>query len=130
MKHNPYAEIIDLELEQKEYAKLCNGESETYLHYSDWEEHIKDRLMKFQSNKDLYGFKRFCLNLSRSVDQTPNMFLSYVILLTTVFIDGFLSELPFIIPCFVIVFLIGYMIRKNKEVNCCRYFCCYVQLYL
>ena len=122
MKHNPYVEIIDLEAEQKEYAKLCNGKSKKFHHYTDWEEHITDCLKKFQTQKDLYNFKRFCLNLSRSVGQAPNMALSYFILLATVFVDNILDGVS---PIFVLlgaILLIGYMLKKNKEIARESYF--------
>lgn len=53
MKRSPYKEILDLGVERKEYARLCNGKSERFKLYSEWEGYIKSRLLRFKTDKDL-----------------------------------------------------------------------------
>ena len=115
MKYTPYKEIIDIKSEQKEYSLLCRGKSRKYKHYSDWEEHIEGCLSKFGTAKDLYNFKRYCMNFARAMEKAPDMYLGYIVLLITMCIDKSLVELPLHI---MLVFgggLICYSIIQNKR---------------
>ena len=56
MRHPPYHEIINIKEECKEYARLCNGKSNKFKLYTEWEDHIKGLLSDFRSPKDLYNF--------------------------------------------------------------------------
>ena len=82
MKYQPYREIINIEIELKEYRKLCRGKSEKYLYYSDWKTHIQELFSNFQSNDKIENFKHFLLNRHRisstfSADYIPIIILYF-----------------------------------------------------
>ena len=115
MKYAPYAEIIDIKTERKEYSLLCQGKSKIYKYYSDWEEHIKGCLRGFEEPQDLYNFKRYCINSARVMEKAPDMYLGYIALIITMYIDKALVNLPI---HFMIVLLLGviiYSIVQNKR---------------
>lgn len=78
MKNPPYKEIIDLNAERKEYSRLCNGKSRIFKLYTEWEDYIKRLLSGFNSPKDLYNFKHYCINAARAQEKsTGNVFGIY-----------------------------------------------------
>ena len=93
-KKEPYIDIIDLKIEQKEYADLCNGKSKKFQTYTSWESHIKSLLLKFDSPSELYNFKRYCINQDRVFSNVPNLFGSYVILSITILFDNINPYVP------------------------------------
>lgn len=93
MKKSPFSSIIDLNSEQKEYGRLCKYKSKKYKLYTEWEEHIAHCLSKFNTKKDLYNFKRYCMNRERTSSKIPEMFVIYITLLIPLYVekmtDGF-----------------------------------------
>ena len=115
MRHPPYHEIINIKEECKEYARLCNGKSNKFKLYTEWEDHIKGLLSDFRSPKDLYNFKRYCLNADRTQEKAPDMFFAYIGMLLPIYIDTIWKDTPALltVACFVGVFI--YAIVQNKK---------------
>ncbi len=115
MKHPPYHEIINIKEERKEYDRLCSGRSKKFRFYSEWEDHIKSLLSDFGSPKDLYNFKRYCINFDRTQAKTPEMYYAYIGMLLPIYIDKIWKDMPtyFTIVCFVLI--VGYTIIQNKK---------------
>ena len=97
MKDSPYNSILNFKTEQKEYALLCKGKSKKYKLYTDWEEHIIECISKFKDEKDLYNFKRYCLNRERTSSKMPEMFATYIGLLITIYLDRLIDGLPLLV---------------------------------
>lgn len=114
MKKQPYSEIIDLTIERKEYSLLCRGKSEKYRYYTDWEDHITECVKKLPSKKDLDNFKHFCINAQRSISKAPELYVSYTLLLITVFIDEWLKNVPSYFWFLPFVGILCYAIVQNK----------------
>ena len=112
----PYKEIIDLKAEQKEYVKLCNDESELYRTYSSWESHINDLLDKFNSQADLYNFKRFCINQDRVFSNAPVLFDTYVILIITLILDAFFPLITILGAVALLLYAIKLGISRHNTV--------------
>lgn len=114
MKKTPYIEIVDMEAERNEYSLLCRGKSKKYSLYSDWEEHMTECLSRFETYKDLYNFKRFCINSERTSTKAPDMFISYVALLLTVCLDILFEGLNSWLLVIMLLALLAYTIYQNK----------------
>lgn len=116
MKSNPYQEIINTHEEQKEYGRLCRRKSKKYIVYTDWEAHIRECLLSFNNSKDLYNFKRYCINIDRSAQKAPEMYMSYILLLIPLYIDAFFKELPSFMINIVALGIMLYAIIQNKRI--------------
>ncbi len=116
MKKQPYSEYIDIKEERKEYGLLCNDKSEKYTHYSDWEDHIIECLAKIDNPKDLYNFKRYCLNRARTTSKTPELFVTCVTFVFAIYLESILDGLPLIAIMILLLFTAYMMISENKRV--------------
>lgn len=115
MKHPPYHEIINIKEERKEYGLLCNAKSKKYRLYSDWEDHIKCLLSDFRSPKDLYNFKRYCMNADRTQEKAPDMFYGYIGILLPIYIDTIWKDMPALLTILCFVGILAYTIVQNKK---------------
>lgn len=116
MKKQPYQEIINLREEQKEYGRLCRRKSKKYKYYTDWETHIRGRLLSFKEAQDLYNFKRYCINMDRSAQKAPEMYMSYILLLIPLYINAYFAELPSLILIIAALGIMLYAIAHNKRI--------------
>lgn len=116
MKKQPYQEIINLREEQKEYRCLCRRKSKKYNYYTDWETHIRGRLLSFKKTQDLYNFKRYCINMDRSAQKAPEIYMSYILLLIPLYINAFFAELPSLILIIAVLGVMLYAIAHNKRI--------------
>ena len=116
MKDSPYNSILNFKIEQKEYALLCKGKSKKYKLYTDWEEHIIERISKFKDEKDLYNFKRYCMNRERTSSKMPEMFATYIGLLITIYLDRLTDGLPLLVWLLVFVGIVSWTIIQHKMV--------------
>lgn len=115
MKKYPYKEVIDLKEERKEFALLWSGKSKKYEQYSDWENHIKEQLSCFSSSQELYNFKHYCINVSRSQEKAPDMYLSYVGLLIPIYLDTIFDGMPKLLTLLLFIAVLFYAIVQNKK---------------
>lgn len=115
MKHPPYREIINIKEEREEYGRLCNGKSGKFKLYSEWEEHIKGLLSDFSSPKDLYNFKRYCINADRTQAKVPDMFLAYIGMLLPIYIDTIWKDMPAILTLLAFFGISIYVLVQNKK---------------
>lgn len=115
MKKHPYKEVIDLKEERKEFALLWSGKSKKYEQYSDWENHIKEQLSCFSSPQELYNFKHYCINVSRSQEKAPDMYLSYVGLLIPIYLDTIFDGMPKLLTLLLFIAVLFYAIVQNKK---------------
>ena len=122
MKKAYYSEIIDLVEEQKEYSRLCQGKSKKYKQYTDWEEHIEACLSNLNTEKDLYNFKRYCKNAERTSSRMPEFYVTYILLLVTVYIDKVFTDIPWYLWLIPFVGLLIYVIVQHKKVVKDSYF--------
>lgn len=124
-KNQPYKEIIYLHEERKEYVRLCNGKSTKYKYFTDWEAHIRERLLLIKDTRELYNFKRYCMNVDRGAQIAPKFFMSFISLLIPLYINVYLDALPGELSIFimsialacVIVPVIKFIFKLNQE--CC-----------
>lgn len=93
MKKGPYCEILDLHNEMIEYKKLCRGKSKKYKYYSDWKNYIISRIDKFATKKDVENFKHYCINAARVGKRILDLFINYMVLFVTIYIDRFVVNL-------------------------------------
>ena len=112
----PYIHIIDLNAEQKEYVKLCNGKSERFSTYTSWELHIRGLLSKFESPTDLYNFKRYCINHDRVFSYTPSIYTTYVILAITLLMEKVIPILTTFGLLLLIVFALWHGMSQHKSI--------------
>lgn len=122
MKKNPYAEIIDLDKEVKEYKKLCRCKSKKFTYYTEWEKHIRELLSKFASEKDLYNFKRYCINYERTAKLIPSFYINFMVLYLTIFIDKFIKELNILIWLFLFLLSVLLTLCQNLAYSKEAYF--------
>ena len=122
MKKNPYAEIIDLDKEVKEYKKLCRCKSEKFTYYTEWEDHIRELLSKFKSGKDLYNFKRYCVNYERTAKLIPSFYINFMVLYITIFIDKFIKELNILVWLFIFLLSVLLTLCQNLAYSKEAYF--------
>ena len=115
MKNPPYKEIIDLNAERKEYSRLCNGKSRIFKVYTEWEDYIKRLLSGFNSPKDMYNFKHYCINAARAQEKAPEMFLAYIGLMIPLYLDAIWEGMPAFITLFFLVGILAYAIIQNKK---------------
>ena len=116
MKHPPYHEIIHIKEERKEYGLLCNGKSKKFRLYSEWEDHIKSLLSDFGSQKDLYNFKRYCMNLDRTQTKAPEMFYAYVGMLLPIYIETIWKDTPPLLTILCFAGILAYTMVQNKKI--------------
>ena len=116
MKDSPYNSILNFKIEQKEYALLCKGKSKKYKLYTDWEEHIIECISKFKDEKDLYNFKRYCMNRERTSSKMPEMFATYIGLLITIYLDRLTDGLPLFVWLLIFVGIVSWTIIQHKMV--------------
>ena len=107
---------FDLTEEHKEYSLLCQGKSEKYRFYTDWEDHVKLRLKSFQTPKDLYNFKRYCKNCERTASQIPTVYWAYVALMIPMIIDFVLIGIPDLLKVSWSVGVLIYIISESRKV--------------
>lgn len=122
MKKSPFSSIIDLNSEQKEYDRLCKYKSKKYKLYTEWEEHIAHCLSKFNTEKDLYNFKRYCMNRERTSSKIPEMFVIYITLLIPLYVEKMTDGFPPIMPICVALFIVCYSIIYYKRIILESYF--------
>lgn len=122
LKKNPYAEIIDLDKEVKEYKKLCRCKSKKFTYYTEWEKHIRELLSKFASEKDLYNFKRYCINYERTAKLIPSFYINFMVLYLTIFIDKFIKELNILIWLFLFLLSVLLTLCQNLAYSKEAYF--------
>lgn len=116
-KQQPYKEIIYLREEREEYVRLCNGKSTKYKYFTDWEAHIRERLLLIKDPQDLYNFKRYCMNVDRKARIAPEMFMSYFLLLIPLYIDAFFEGFPALIKMIVAISSIIFVIAQNIKMK-------------
>ena len=122
MKHSPYHEIINIKEERKEYARLCNGKSDKYKLYTEWEDHIKGLLSDFCSPKDLYNFKRYCINADRTQAKAPDMYFAYIGMLIPIYIDIIWKDMPAFLAIISFTGILAYAMVQNKKLAKESYF--------
>ena len=122
LKKNPYAEIIDLDKELKEYKKLCRCRSKKFAYYTDWEKYICKLLEKFETDIDLYNFKRYCMNYGRTATTIPGIYINIMILYITIFIDKCVTELNFLVWLFIMLLSVILILAQNISYNNEDYF--------
>lgn len=122
LKNNPYAEIIDLDKEVKEYKKLCRCKSEKFTYYTEWEKHIRELLSKFKSERDLYNFKRYCINYERTAKLIPSFYINFMVLYITIFIDKFIKELNILVWLFIFLLSVLLTLCQNLAYSKEAYF--------
>lgn len=119
MKHSPYYEIIDLNSELKEYRRLCRCKSKKYRYYSDWKKQMIEYFSAFSSQESLGNFKHYCINIERTTKGVPNLYLNFMILFATVFIDKFVLNINeflwLTIVLITFIFVLLFDNRYNKE---------------
>ncbi len=119
MKHSPYYEIIDLNNELKEYRKLCRCKSKKYNYYSDWKNQMIKYCSAFSSKESLDNFKHYCINIERTTKGIPNLYLNFMILFTTVFVDKYIidiNEIAWMVIVFItLISVLMFDNRYNKE---------------
>lgn len=120
MKYSPYYEIINLNRELKEYRKLCRCKSKKYIYYSDWKKQMIKYISAFPSQESLDNFKHYCINVERSAKSIPNLYLNFMILFVTVFVDKFIYNINEVIWMLIVfITLIAVLAadnRYNKEI--------------
>ena len=107
---------FDFTEEHKEYSLLCQGKSEKYRFYTDWEDHVKSQLETFQTPKDLYNFKRYCKNCERAASQIPTVYWAYVALMIPMVLDFVLIDIPNLFKVSWSVGILIYVIIENRKV--------------
>ena len=118
MKKNPYESIINFKVEQKEYARLCNGKKSKFRAYSDWEAHIEDLLSNISTTKDLYNFKHYCINKARVQEKAPEVYLTCIVLMITVYIEKLMSiSIPTLPIMVAFLILLNYVIPQNSRIT-------------
>lgn len=108
--------LIDLVAEKKEYVKLCNRKSDRFHTYKDWENHIYDLLIKFESPTDLYNFKRYCTNQDRVFSNAPALYGTYVIFAITLLIEKVVPNLTVWGLIILILFSLWYGMIQHKTI--------------
>lgn len=81
MKNKPYSEIMNFNVERKEYVRLCECKSKKYKLYSDWKQHIEECVRKISELDKLEDFKHYCISRKRTTSRTPELFGIYIGLL-------------------------------------------------
>ena len=117
MKKNPYQSIIDFKAEQKEYARLCNGKKSKFRVYSDWEEHIEELLSAIVTTKDLYNFKHYCINKARVQEKAPDIYLTCIVLLITVYIEKLIDSISILPILVAFLMILNYVIPQNSRIT-------------
>ena len=106
MKYQPYREIINIDIELKEYIKLCKGKSKKYLYYSDWKAHIQELFSKFQSNDQIENFKHFLLNGRRISSAFSADYIPIIILYFTIIFSKMQNEYSIVICILLLAFTV------------------------
>ena len=115
MKKKPYSEYIDINKERTDYNRLCNQKSDKYTYYTDWEIHIFECLSKFKTPQDLYNFKRYCISRERTTSKLPDLFVTYIVLFVSLYIEKIASGLPLLAWLIFVGFALGFIIKENKR---------------
>ena len=115
MRHPPYHEIINIKEECKEYARLCNGKSNKFILYTEWEDHIKGLLSDFRSPTDLYNFKRYCINADRTQEKAPDMYFAYIGMLIPIYVDIIWKDMPAFLAIISFTGILAYAMVQNKK---------------
>ena len=123
MKNNPFNEIMNFEVERKDYVKLCRCKSKKYTYYSDWNRHITDCIQKITDPDKLENFKRYCICQKRTMSSAPGLIGIYVVLLINIFINIFshiISSTNIFIIFFdvSIILFVFYSIINHKKAIC------------
>lgn len=116
MKNNPFQEIMDFEIERKDYVKLCKCKSKKYTYYSDWKQHIVDCIQKIADLDRLENFKRYCLCRKRLTSKSPELFGIYVVLLIDIFANLFFENVGKIMSFLFALLIILHSLIKHKTV--------------
>lgn len=117
MKKGPYYEIIDLHNEMKEYKKLCRGKSKKYKYYSDWKEYIISCIDKFSNSKDIENFKHYCINAVRVGKKIPDLYINFIILFVTIYIDRCVVNLNLYVWLTILLFSFIMVILGSDSYN-------------
>lgn len=122
MKKVPYREYLDLKLERKEYSRLCKSKSKKYRYYSEWEKHIEDSLLKFQTSEDLCNFKHFCINYDRSLSRLPEILGLYFPLIISLYLDRIFNQISVLVWILLLMFYICFWFVQHKNAILESYF--------
>lgn len=126
MKYQPYREIINIEIELKEYRKLCRGKSEKYLYYSDWKTHIQELFSNFQSNDKIENFKHFLLNRHRISSTFSADYIPIIILYFTIIFSKMQNEYSIVICILLLAFTVFFIMSGHYKYY--EEFCFYCDL--
>ncbi len=78
-RNQPYAEIINLQNELKEYRKLCVGKSDKFKYYLDWKKHIIEKFSKLDSPDKIINFKHYLISENR-INKNANAYLVAILI--------------------------------------------------
>lgn len=124
MKYQPYREIINIEIELKEYRILCRGKSKKYFYYLDWKAHIQELFFKFQSNDQIENFKHFLLNRQRISSAFSADYIPTIILYFTIIFSKMQNEYSIIICVLLLAFTVFFIMSGHYKYHEEFYFYC------
>ncbi len=122
IKKRPFIEIIDFNKELKEYKFLCKRKSKKFIYYLDWEKYIISLLNKIKNDDEWQNFKYFCRNRERSTKNMPSIYLSLIILFSTIYIDNFVKNINLLGWILIFTITIAIIVWQNNDYEKENYF--------
>lgn len=121
-KKQSYYEIINLEVELKEYRKLCKCKSEKFTYYLEWKKHIFHEFSKLDNLDRIENFKHYLINKCRGNKSIYTQLVPIMIFYFTIILDKVLPESVSILFLICIVIVLFYILLQNDYYNKGYYF--------
>lgn len=123
-KEPPYFEILNLNVELKEYKDLCKGKSQKFIYYLDWKEHISHELYKIDDLVKMENYKHYLINNCRVNKSIYVQFVPLGIFYFTLLIGNLFPKADFVSVLLGVAISLFFILWQNNYYNKEYYFYC------